>query len=68
MTIRGLDNYIAGGHYHSTRVEITCTNGHITQGIEWSEYGTGGLNPEQCRECREPFTEDTKVEVVDDAD
>jgi hypothetical protein len=54
MAIRGLDEYIAGGHYHKFWVSLRCP--YKTCGLRWeseaySEYGATDYARPNCPDC-----------------
>lgn len=56
-----LDEHIAGGHYGSNNVRVRCSKcREFNSVLAWSEYGTGGYEPEECPFCGEPYGVDNE--------
>ena len=71
-----MDEHIAGGHYQKETVELVCNEpqgvkddpdedtlgcGWSGTGMAWSEYGTGGFEPEECPDCNGEIAESIDV-------
>lgn len=62
--MRGLDAWITGGRYSSSRGDVICPCGETTHVTAETEYGSITWTPEECKNCGRVFEGDE--EWIDD--